>query len=39
MAYYFDEMTRKTKDVVKKVADRATDAEELVKLLVAIAGG
>ena len=38
MAYNFDELTRKTKDVANKVADRAKDAAELVKLNVAIAG-
>ena len=38
MAYNFDELTRKTKDVATKVADRAKDAAELVKLNVAIAG-
>ena len=38
MAYNFDELTRKTKAVANKVADRAKDAAELVKLNVAIAG-
>lgn len=38
MAYNFDELSRKTKDVATMVADRAKDAAELVRLNVAIAG-
>ena len=39
MAFNFDELTRKAKDVANKAADRTKDAAELVKLNVAIAGG
>ncbi len=38
MAFNFDELTRKAKDVANKAADRTKDAAELVKLNVAIAG-
>ena len=38
MAFNFDELTRKAKDVANKAADRTKDAAELVKLNVAISG-
>ena len=38
MAFNFDELTRKAKDVANKAADRTKDAAELVKLNMAIAG-
>ena len=38
MAFNFDELTRKAKDVANKAADRTKDAAELVKINVAIAG-
>ena len=38
MAFNFDELTRKAKDMANKAADRTKDAAELVKLNVAIAG-
>ncbi len=38
MAFNFDELTRKAKDVANRAADRTKDAAELVKLNVAIAG-
>lgn len=38
MAFNFDELTRKAKDVANRAADRTKDAAELVKLNMAIAG-
>lgn len=38
MAFNFDELTRKAKDVANKAADRTKDAAELVKINVAISG-
>ncbi|WP_300414298.1 zinc ribbon domain-containing protein [uncultured Oscillibacter sp.] len=38
MAFNFDELTRKAKDVANKAADRTKDAAELVKINMAIAG-
>ncbi|MDE6455866.1 MAG: zinc ribbon domain-containing protein [Dysosmobacter sp.] len=38
MAFNFDELTRKAKDVANKAADRTKDAAELVRLNMAIAG-
>lgn len=38
MAFSIDELTRVTKDVANKAADRTKDAAELVKIYVAIAG-
>lgn len=38
MAFNFDELTRKAKDVANRAADRTKDAAELVKINVAIAG-
>jgi len=38
MAFNFDELTRKAKNVANKAADRTKDAAELVKINVAIAG-
>ena len=38
MAFSIDELTRKTKDVANKAADRTKDAAELVKIYVAISG-
>ena len=38
MAFNFDDLTRKAKDVANKAADRTKDAAELVKLNVAISG-
>ena len=38
MAFNFDELTRKAKDMANKAADRTKDAADLVKINVAIAG-
>lgn len=38
MAFSIDELTRMTKDVANKAADRTKDAAELVKIYVAISG-
>ena len=38
MAFNFDELSRKAKDVANKAADRTKDAADLVKINVAIAG-
>ncbi len=38
MAFNFDELTRKAKNVANMAADRTKDAAELVKINVAIAG-
>ena len=38
MAFSFDELTKKAKDVANLAADKAKDAAELTKISVAIAG-
>ena len=38
MAFSFDELTKKAKDVASLAADKAKDAAELTKITVAIAG-
>ena len=38
MAFSFDELTKKAKDMASLAADKAKDAAELTKITVAIAG-
>ena len=38
MAFSFDELTKKAKDMANLAADKAKDAAELTKISVAIAG-